>query len=61
MQSLGQSHQSVRHAIRQLIAMTQGIINTSRPDSAIAEGTSIDHFTKADLVAIGHMSGCFRG
>lgn len=58
MQTLSQHPQAVRRAIRQLVAMTQGIIRTDRHDSAIAEGTGLDHFTAADVAAMKRMSGC---
>jgi hypothetical protein len=58
MQVLDGHPQAVRRSMRQLVAMTQGIIRTSRQDSAIAEGTNIDHFTPADIAAMKRMSGC---
>lgn len=50
--------QTVRRSIRQLIAMTQGIMATTQHDSAIAQGTMIDQFTPADIAAMKRMSGC---
>jgi hypothetical protein len=58
MRTLNGNPQAVRRSIRQLIAMTQGIIRTSRPDSAIADGSRIEHFTPADVAAMQRMSGC---
>ena len=58
MQVLDGHPQAVRRSIRQLIAMTQGIIRTTRQSSAIANGTNIDHFTPADVSAMKRMSGC---
>ena len=58
MKSIDGNAQSVRRSIRYLIAMTQGIINTSRQDSAMAEGSTIDDFTQADVAAMKRMSGC---
>ncbi len=50
--------QIVRRSIRQLIAMTQGILSTTRLASGIAQGTTTDHFTDADVAAMKLMSGC---
>jgi hypothetical protein len=58
MQVLDGHPKAVRRAIRQLVAMTQGIIRTSRQDSGIASGTNIDRFTPADIAAMKQMSGC---
>jgi hypothetical protein len=58
MQALNESPHAVRRSIRQLVAMTQGVIHTTRQDSGIAEGTNIDHFTPADVSAMKRMSGC---
>jgi hypothetical protein len=48
----------VRRSMRQLIAMTQGVLSTDRPGSAIAHDSSSDHFTPADIAAMELMSGC---
>jgi hypothetical protein len=37
----------VRRSIRQFIAMTQGILSTSRRDSGIARSSHIDAFTRS--------------
>jgi hypothetical protein len=58
MQTLDGKPEQMRRSIRQLIAMTQGIIRTSRTDSAIADGSSFGHFTPADVAAMQRMSGC---
>ncbi|MGH2874203.1 MAG: hypothetical protein ACRDL5_17285 [Solirubrobacteraceae bacterium] len=50
--------QLVRHAIRQLIAMTQGVSGSTRSDSSIPDRSSIDRFTRADIAAMRSMSGC---
>jgi len=50
--------QSVRRSIRQLVAMTQGIISTSRADSGIARNTTTDRFSPADVAAMRLVSGC---
>jgi hypothetical protein len=57
-QSIGNDPQTARRSIRQLIAMTQGIIDADRSDSAIAQDTSIDRFSAADIAATKLMSGC---
>ena len=58
MQVLDGHPQAVRTSIRQLDAMTQGILRTSHQHSAIAEGSNIDHFTPGDIAAMKLMSGC---
>lgn len=58
MRTLDGHSSEVRRAIRQLIALTQAVGATSRPDSAIADGSRADHFTRADLAAMKLMSGC---
>ncbi|HEY3737896.1 MAG TPA: hypothetical protein VGL26_10680, partial [Jatrophihabitans sp.] len=50
----------LRRSVRQLIALTQGILSTSRSDSGIARNSSIDRFTEADIAAMDRMSGCPR-
>lgn len=47
-----------RRAARQLLALTQGIIESGRSDSGIRAGTQIDRFTPTDLAAMRLMSGC---
>jgi hypothetical protein len=49
---------TARRSVRQLIALTQGIIDADRSDSAIALDTSIDRFSAADIAAMKRMSGC---
>ena len=58
MQSIGNDPERVRLAIRQLIAMTQGIVSTNRHDSGIARGSTVDGFTARDIAAMKVMSGC---
>lgn len=58
MKTIDGNAQAVRLSTRYLIAMTQGIIDTSRQDSAIAEGSTIDQFTPTDIAAMKRMSGC---
>lgn len=53
-----QQPQAIRRSIRQLIAMTQGIIRTTRSDSGIALDTTNDRFSPADIAAMKRMSGC---
>jgi hypothetical protein len=48
----------VRRSIRQLIAMTQGIISTSNPNSGIPDGNHASSFTSEDIAAMLRMSGC---
>ena len=50
--------QAVRRSIRQLIAMTQGILRTTHQDSGIALDTHNDRFSAADIKAMKLMSGC---
>ena len=56
-QSTG-NDRTTRRSVRQLIALTQGIIDADRSDSAIALDTSIDRFSAADIAAMKRMSGC---
>lgn len=56
-QSTG-NDRTARRSVRQLIALTQGIIDADRSDSAIALDTSIDRFSAADIAAMKRMSGC---
>jgi hypothetical protein len=58
MQVLDADAPAVRRSIRQLIAVTQGILRTSRADSGIADGANIDRFTASDIAAMQRMSGC---
>jgi hypothetical protein len=57
-QSIGNDPLAARRSVRQLIAMTQGIIDAHRSDSAIALDPSIDRFSAADIAAMKLMSGC---
>jgi hypothetical protein len=56
--TVGDDPLAQRRSVRQLIALTQGILSTSRSDSGIARNTSIDRFTPADIAAMHRMSGC---
>jgi hypothetical protein len=58
LQAIDGNPQVVRRSIRQLIALTEGILSTTQPGSAIADGNSTDHFTAADIAAMQQMSGC---
>lgn len=49
---------ALRRAIRQLVALTQGIIGTSWSDSGLASDSTVDRFTAADIAAMKRMSGC---
>lgn len=49
---------AARRSVRQLIALTQGVIDTTASDSGIRSGSSIDRFTASDLAAMKAMSGC---
>jgi hypothetical protein len=60
MRTIGHDVPLLALAMRQLIAMTQGIFSTSHADSAITDGTSFAHFTPADISAMKRMSGCDR-
>lgn len=57
-QSIANDPRIARRSVRQLIAMTQGIIDAHRSDSAIATDSSIDRFSAADIAAMNLMSGC---
>lgn len=52
--------QTVRRSIRQLIAWTQGIFETTDPISGITPRSFTDRFTEADVAAMLAMSGCAR-
>jgi hypothetical protein len=58
MQALAAAPQAVRRSIRQLVALTQGIIGTSSAGSGIARNTAVDRFSSADVAAMRLMSGC---
>lgn len=58
MQVVGSSTASVRRSIRQLIAWTQGISETTDPISGITQRSFTDRFTTSDLSAMLTMSGC---
>jgi hypothetical protein len=47
-----------RTAVRQVIALTQGIVATTSPRSGIVTGTKLDAFSPADIAAMQAMSGC---
>jgi hypothetical protein len=49
---------ALRTAIRQFIALTQGIVATDSPGSGIITGTTTDAFSQPDIAAIKAMSGC---
>jgi hypothetical protein len=49
---------SARRAVRQLIALTQGILSSVASGSGIADGTEVDRFSVADIAAMQTMSGC---
>jgi len=49
---------SARRAVRQLIALTQGILSSVAPGSGIADGTDVDRFSAADIAAMQTTSGC---
>jgi hypothetical protein len=49
---------TVRAAARRLIAMTQGVGGTTRPDSAITRASIDNNFTPGDINAMKRASGC---
>jgi hypothetical protein len=49
-----------RTAVRQIIALTQGIVATNSRRSGITTGTTRDAFSRADISAMKAMSGCGR-
>jgi hypothetical protein len=61
MQVVNHSTATVRRSIRQLIAWTQGISETTDPVSGITQRSFTDSFTKSDLSAMLAMSGCEAG
>lgn len=58
MQAVKGSTATVRRSIRQLIAWTQGISETTDPVSGITQRSFTDGFTSGDLAAMHAMSGC---
>ena len=50
--------QRERTALRQIVALTQGIDRARSSDSGLFTGTSRDGFSDADLAALRQMSGC---
>jgi hypothetical protein len=61
MQVVGSSSATVRRSIRQLIAWTQGVSETTDPVSGITQRSFTDGFTGSDLSALLAMSGCAAG
>jgi hypothetical protein len=57
-QTIGSDARLVRRAVRQLIGLTQGVLDSSRADSVFKSGGTIDDFSSADLDAMQVMSGC---
>jgi hypothetical protein len=57
-QRVGNDPAAARLAVRQLVAMTQGIIRTSASGSGIARGSKADRFSVEDVAAMKVMSGC---
>ncbi|HZT66457.1 MAG TPA: hypothetical protein VFA11_11765 [Acidimicrobiales bacterium] len=49
---------ATRRAIRQLVALSQGIEASTSPESGIRQGSTQDRFTPADVNAMRTMSGC---
>jgi hypothetical protein len=47
-----------RRAVRDIIALTQGISGSNRNDSGIGPGTTRDSFSPQDIAAMKTMSGC---
>jgi hypothetical protein len=48
-----------RHAVRDIIALTQGVAGSSSSASGLSNGpTAPDNFSAADIAAMKHMSGC---
>jgi len=58
LQTIDGQAEAARRSVRYLIALTQGIISTSRTDSGIGSDLSVDEFTPADVAAMQVMSGC---
>lgn len=57
-QAVGRSSRLVQRSVRQLIALTQGILRSSNPRSAISDENDAEGFTQADVRAMLRMSGC---
>lgn len=55
---LGGHPELVRRSIRQLIAMTQGVMTPTQGVSGMSDETTADRFTAADVSAMLKMSGC---
>jgi hypothetical protein len=58
MKTLAGDAAAQRHAMRYIVALTQGIAGSSRSDSGLKTGTTRDSFSKKDISAMKIMSGC---
>jgi hypothetical protein len=47
-----------RHALRDIVALTQGISGSSLSDSGLGSGSTRDSFSPKDIAAMKKMSGC---
>lgn len=58
LQPLQHNPLALRHAVREIVAFSQGIGSSSLSSSAIGDQTAVDTFTPVDLAAMATMSGC---
>ena len=47
-----------RRAVRDIVALTQGVGGSNRSDSGLGRGSTRDSFSSADIAAMKNMSGC---
>ncbi|HEY5050230.1 MAG TPA: hypothetical protein VII50_04970 [Acidothermaceae bacterium] len=47
-----------RRAVREIIALTQGVAGSSRSDSGLGSGSTLDSFSPQDIATMKKMSGC---
>jgi hypothetical protein len=62
--TLGHDHREYRRTLRKLIAWTQGIAGSDSPASALQDPRGAhapDAFSRSDIAAMMHMSGCTAG
>ena len=58
MQTLAGDVVGQRRAVREIIALTQGVAGSNRTDSGLGSGSTRDGFSLADIAAMKNMSGC---
>jgi hypothetical protein len=58
MESLAGDVVGQRRAVREVVALTQGVAGSSRSDTGFGSASTQDSFSTADIAAMKKMSGC---